>query len=122
MRRLATGATCRFAALVAVPLALTRPVAAAEPYCSDPAHAHPDKVPANLVAAVARTFQIDEAAARGAAVVRCVGRRLLGCYVGANLNCDKADKRRALPGVTAWCRENPGSKDIPMSATGHATI
>jgi len=46
----------------------------------------------------------------------------MGCYIGANLICDKADTRRVLPGATAWCRDNPGSIGIPMSATGHATI
>jgi hypothetical protein len=54
--------------------------------------------------------------------VRCSGDKLLGCMVGANLVCDKADKRRALARATAWCRENPGANVIPMAATGHATI
>ena len=45
-----------------------------------------------------------------------------GVYLGANLDCDKAETSRSLPGATAWCRENPGSKIIPMSATGHDTI
>jgi hypothetical protein len=44
----------------------------------------------------------------------------MGCMVGANLVCDKADQRRAA-GAT-WCRENPGATVIPMAATGHATI
>ena len=96
--------------------------AASDSYCPNPAHASPGKVPAGLSAAVAKTFQIDEAAVRDAAYVRCVGPTLMGCYVGANLDCDKADTRRTLPGATAWCRENPGSSNIPMSATGHDTI
>jgi hypothetical protein len=109
-----------FAALVAGALV---PAAVAErPYCPDPAHASPAKAPADLVASVAKAFQIDDAVARDAAFVRCAGVKLMACYVGANLVCDKADTRRTLPGATAWCRENPGSSGIPMVATGHGTI
>ena len=46
----------------------------------------------------------------------------MACTVGANLNCGKADMRRALPGAAAYCRENPDSTFIPMFATGHDTI
>jgi hypothetical protein len=115
-------AVLTFAALIAVAVLPVQPVAAEQGYCPNPAHARPGKVPTDLVAAVARTFQIDNASVRDAAFVRCVGRKLMGCYIGANLNCFKADRRRALAGATAWCREHPGSKGIPMSATGHATI
>jgi hypothetical protein len=94
---------------------------AAQSFCPNPAHTKPQKVPSDLVAAVAEAFQLDNAAG-GSAVVRCVGPKLMGCYVGANLNCDMADTRRSLPGATAWCRDNPGSSGIPMAATGHATI
>jgi hypothetical protein len=34
---------------------------------------------------------------RNAAFVHCVGRKLMGCYGGGNLNCNKADTRRTLP-------------------------
>jgi hypothetical protein len=94
---------------------------AAQSFCPNPAHTKPQKVPSDLVAAVAEAFQLDNAAG-GSAVVRCVGPKLMGCYVGANLNCDMADTRRSLPGATAWCGDNPGSSGIPMAATGHATI
>jgi hypothetical protein len=97
------------------------PATAAEPYCPNPTHATPAKVPDDLVAAVARAFAL-ERASLGAAYVRCAGNKLMGCFVGANLVCDKAERRRTLPGATAWCRDNPGSNVIPMSATGHATI
>jgi hypothetical protein len=121
MRHMATGAALLFGALIA---AAGTPVqsAAAAPYCPSPAHGVPGKVPADLVRAVAMAFQIDEASVRTAAFVRCVGEKVSGCWVGANLDCFKADKRRALPGATAWCRENPGSTGIPMAATGHDTI
>lgn len=94
----------------------------ASAYCPDAAHARPGKVPADLTGAVAAAFQIDAAAVADAAFVRCAGSKLMACYVGANLNCDKADTRRTLPGAAAWCRDNPGSTGVPMSATGHATI
>jgi hypothetical protein len=72
--------------------------------------------------AFATTFQLDATSAGGGAFVRCVGRKVMGCYTGANLNCFKADRRRALPEATAWCHDHPGSQGIPMAATGHATI
>ncbi len=96
--------------------------ATAEPYCPNPAHATPAKVPPDLVAAVATTFGIDSAIIANGAFVRCVGTKLMACAVGANLVCDKADQRRELPGATEWCRDNPRSDSIPMFATGHATI
>jgi hypothetical protein len=122
MRYAMTGAAFLFAALTIAVFAPVRSAAAERSYCPDPAHASPGRVPAGLMAAVSKAFQIDDASVRDAAFVRCAGRKLMGCYVGANLDCDKADTRRALPGATAWCRENPGSAGIPMSATGHDTI
>lgn len=118
---LAIGALVVAALMSGVGIASVRPAVAAEPYCPNPAHAAPAKVPPDLVAAVAYAFALDSASL-GVAFVRCAGRKLMGCFVGANLVCDKAETRRALPGATAWCRENPGSNVIPMSATGHATI
>lgn len=109
-------------AFAAVCIGFAPAVAAAGSYCPNPLHARPAKVPADLAAAVAKTFQVDAGAVRQAAFVRCVGPTLMGCYVGANLNCDKANTRRTLAGATAWCRDNPGAKDIPMAATGHDTI
>jgi hypothetical protein len=116
----------RFGLLLATLLAASvtplQAASAAVPYCPNPAHTAPRKVPANLVDALMRTFQIDNAAVHDGAVVRCVGSKLMGCYVGANLSCYKAEKSRSLPGATTWCRQNPGSKIIPMAATGHDTI
>jgi len=102
--------------------ASAQPAIAAELYCPNPAHAAPGKTPADLADSVARAFQIDAVEARDASYVRCVGAKLMGCAVGANLDCFKADARRALPGATAWCRDNPDAESIPMAATGHATI
>lgn len=79
-------------------------------------------VPAALQPSVAQVFGIDVAQVRDAAAVRCVGSQLLACWVGANLNCGKADTRRRLVGATAFCRDNPDAADVPMAATGHDTI
>jgi hypothetical protein len=122
MRITSTVTALMFTILIAAVLMPIQPATAAKPYCPNPAHAKPGKVPTELMGAVARIFQIDNDSARNVAFVRCVGPKLMGCYIGANLDCYKADKSRTLPGATAWCRENPGSKIIPMSATGHDTI
>jgi hypothetical protein len=118
----ATATGLLFAALIAATVSPVKLAAAAGSYCPNPEHATPGKVPPDLIGAVARTFQIDNDSVRNAAFVRCVGPNLMGCYIGANLDCDKAETSRSLPGATAWCRDNPGSKIIPMSVTGHDTI
>jgi hypothetical protein len=122
MRLIATGAASLFGALIAAAVAPVQSAAAEPAYCPSPAHTVPERVPAELVPAIAMAFQIDEASVRTTAFVRCVGKELMACDVGANLDCFKADTRRALPRATAWCRENPGSTGIPMAATGHGTI
>ena len=108
--------------IAAACIAGLRPAPAAEPYCPNASHASPQHVPVELSAAIAKTLQIDEAALHSGTYVRCAGPKLMGCYVGANLDCFKADQRRKLPGATAWCRQNPDAQNIPMAATGHDTI
>jgi hypothetical protein len=99
-------------------------VASAEsaPYCPDRAHDGPARTPLDLTVALAKAFEISPAVASDATYVRCVGPKLMGCAIGANLVCDKADRRRDLPGAAAWCRDNPDAPSIPMAATGHGTI
>jgi hypothetical protein len=121
MRQLLTTA-CSVGLFLAAAAGLARPAVAAEPYCPNPSHAEPAKTPAALIGSIAKAFQIDEAMARDASYVRCAGSTLMGCTVGANLDCFKADTRRVLTGATAWCRDNPNAESIPMAATGHATI
>lgn len=100
-----------------------RPAAAADAYCpGDPARSVARKVPAALTPAVAKAFGIDVGQAREAAYVRCVGARTMVCYVGANLDCGKADTRRSIAGASAFCRQSPGADFVPMAATGHDTI
>ncbi|HTV27181.1 MAG TPA: hypothetical protein VMF32_05325 [Xanthobacteraceae bacterium] len=123
MTRMSGTSVLLLTALIVLGSAMTaRPAAAAPAYCPNPAHSRPAKVPPSLVSAVAAAFNVDKGAAPNTAFVRCVGPKLLGCYVGANLDCDKANTRRVLPGATAWCRQNPGATNIPMVATGHDTI
>jgi hypothetical protein len=92
------------------------------PYCPSAGHLSAHAVPTALEPSVAAVFGIGVAQVRDAAVVRCVGSELLACWVGANLNCGKADTRRRLVGATAFCRDNPDAGDVPMAATGHDTI
>jgi hypothetical protein len=123
MMRLSRVAIPLFSALlVSGSIVTVYPAYAASPYCPNPAHARPAKVPPSLVASVAAAFNIDKSAALNTASVRCAGATLMGCYVGANLDCDKANTRRVLPGATAWCRSNPNAANIPMVATGHDTV
>jgi len=95
---------------------------AAGAYCPGAGHRSAHAVPAALEPSVAEAFGIDVAQVRAAAVVRCVGAQLLACWVGANLDCGRADPRRRLVGATAFCRDNPDASSVPMVATGHDTI
>jgi hypothetical protein len=123
MMRVSGAAVLLSSALLVWGSAVTgHPAHAAPAYCPNPAHARPAKVPPGLVAAVAAAFNIDKRAVPNSAFVRCAGATLMGCYVGANLDCDKANTRRVLPGATAWCRSNPDAANIPMVATGHDTV
>jgi hypothetical protein len=53
---------------------------------------------------------------------RCMNGKIWLCYVSANLACGKADVSRNSAGAGAFCKRNPESTDVPMSATGHATV
>jgi hypothetical protein len=59
---------------------------------------------------------------RRGTVYRCLDGRTLLCSTGANLVCGKANTRRDLPGVGAWCRDNRNAGRVPMAVTGHDTI
>ena len=54
--------------------------------------------------------------------MRCMNGKVWLCYVGANLACGKADVSRNSAGADAFCKRNPGSTGVPMSATGHAAL
>jgi hypothetical protein len=57
-----------------------------------------------------------------AVVWRCAEGRVLVCFAGANLPCDKADTRTEIPAADAWCRSHPGAGPVPMVVTGHASV
>jgi hypothetical protein len=123
MTRVSGAAALLFSALLVWGSAMAaRPAHAAPAYCPNPAHVRPAKVPPGLVAAVAAAFSIDKSTVPNTAFVRCARATLMGCYVGANLGCDKANTRRVLPGATAWCHSHPNAANIPMVATGHDTV
>ena len=113
------------AALVFGALSFACPASAASggAYCSAGAAPRGSvPVPRELEAKVAKAFGIPVDLARNAAFVRCAGTRLLACWIGANLNCFKANTRRSLPGASEFCRANPDADNIPMAVTGHDTI
>ncbi len=82
-------------------------------------------VPAELIAAFRRAFDLQHAPAEYIAhtgFVRCADGVVMGCGVGANLPCGKADTRRDIPGADRWCRDNGDPAMIPAYVTGHASI
>lgn len=83
-------------------------------------------IPKSLIPAARRTFGIStktsDRLVQAGTAVRCMNGMALLCNYGANLVCAKADISRNSPGAEEFCRENPDSIGVPMSATGHATI
>ena len=82
-------------------------------------------VPPSLVSAVVRLFQLEAmppAQVERSTYFRCADGHILVCTVGANLVCGKADTRRDVTSVAAWCRENAGAANVPAYVTGHATV
>jgi hypothetical protein len=53
---------------------------------------------------------------------RCYQGTVMGCVVGANLNCGKANISTSSRGGDEFCRANPNAQNIPMAATGHDTV
>jgi hypothetical protein len=82
-------------------------------------------VPPSLVPVVVRLFQLEAmppAQVERSTYFRCAEGHVFVCTIGANLACGKADTRRDLPGVRAWCVQHAGSQNVPAYVTGHATI
>lgn len=83
-------------------------------------------VPDSLIAAARRIFEISAEASdsyvQASTSVRCMNGKAWLCNYGANLICEKADVSRDSYGAERFCRQNPDSIGVPMSATGHATI
>jgi hypothetical protein len=92
----------------------------------DTLHPPPSSFRAELRRAYARLMggggAPDDAFLQANAQTRCMNGKLLVCFVGANLPCGKINIARDNPAATAWCREHPGDKTIPLVATGHDTL
>jgi hypothetical protein len=84
----------------------------------------PGEVPASLAPAFAKVFgvRMTPAEIQHNSSFRCYRGRVMGCMVGANLNCGKAETSKTSQGGDEWCRSHPDDVMIPMAATGHATI
>lgn len=83
----------------------------------------PGDVPDSLVPAFARAFgERNSSFIKQQSSFRCYRGRVMGCMVGANLNCGKANDAKTSQGGDEWCRSHPDDRMIPMAATGHSTI
>ena len=78
--------------------------------------------PDALLPRLGRTFGVAPITLRHGAYIRCAEGALMGCMIGANLNCGKADVSRHSAGADAFCRENTDAQVVPMSSTGHDTV
>ena len=83
-------------------------------------------IPDALLQNARRMFdvQVDEADSyvQATTSARCMNGAVWLCNYGANLICEKADVSRDSPGADRFCKQNPNSIGVPMSATGHATV
>ncbi|MGN6116345.1 MAG: hypothetical protein ACTHN2_12585 [Nitrobacter sp.] len=50
---------------------------------------------------------------------RCMGGKVMACFIGANLPCSKINTTKHNPGVIGFCKENPNAGLVPAVATGH---
>lgn len=80
----------------------------------------------SLIPQAKRAFELGPEMSRALVVattsMRCMGGQVWLCNAGANLACGKAGVSRASAGADRFCKANPNSSDVPMAATGHATI
>jgi hypothetical protein len=85
---------------------------------------NPGDVPVSLAPAFAKVFgvRMTPAEIQRNSSFRCYRGKVMGCMVGANLNCGKAETSKTSQGGDEWCRSHPDDVMIPMAATGHATI
>lgn len=85
----------------------------------------PGRVPASLVPAFVKAFGSMATSAlnvEGYLHYRCYQGTVMGCVVGANLNCGKADVSQTSHGGDDWCQSHTNDANVPMAATGHATV
>jgi hypothetical protein len=83
-------------------------------------------LPGDLVPNARRMFDLSaetpDSYIKASTRIRCADGAVWLCSYGANLACDKADVSRNSRGADGFCKENPDSIDVPMAATGHATV
>lgn len=94
-------------------------------YCASAGHKDEVKpIPASLLESAVRMYD-PEARHRSwvkeSTVYRCMAGAVWLCNHGANLTCAKADARRSIPAVSAYCRENANAEVVPAVVTGHGT-
>jgi len=53
---------------------------------------------------------------------RCMDGKVMVCFTGANLVCDKMNAKRSSPGADSFCKTQPNADFVPLVATGHDTI
>ena len=56
------------------------------------------------------------------AIFRCMGGKVLVCFVGANLPCARMNASRDNTGADAFCKDNPNQDFVPAFATGHDAV
>jgi hypothetical protein len=117
--------------LVIMFVSLFVPVAGAGPaeQCAhvgndDTIHPYDASFRAGLLRAYAQLFPQarmppDDQAFQAGAHIRCMDGRLLACFTGANLPCEKMNVGRDNKGADAFCRTNPETAFVPAFATGH---
>lgn len=82
-------------------------------------------LPASLVPAAVKAFDLHDVTPQDVqhlTVARCMGGQVYGCFVGANLPCEKADISTVQPAIAAWCKTNPNADFVPAAVSGHETI
>lgn len=83
-------------------------------------------IPDHLIGVARRMFELpadaSESYVQASTSIRCMNGAAWLCSYGANLVCEKADVSRDSYGAEQYCRQNPDSIGVPMSATGHATV
>jgi hypothetical protein len=76
-----------------------------------------------LLKAYARLFPQaripDERMLQAEAHTRCMGGKLLACFTGANLPCEKLDTEPENAGAATFCAGNPDAAIVPAYAAGH---
>jgi hypothetical protein len=99
-----TGTDLLSAVFLTAAVMAIQPVAAEQPYCPNPAHASPGKVPPGLVTTVAKTFEIDNASVRGSLTEANVQAAVLSSVEGRPAITSPSSSHSAPASVPRLCR------------------